>query len=66
MGRLMVRPDRWLRFPLMLVCLALAISIHAAESEQQDKPRQAWQLFDYLAVDYGGAVRNSAVISTSE
>lgn len=50
----------------MLVCLVLAISIHAAESEEQGKARQAWQLFDYLAVDYGGAVRNSAVISISE
>ena len=62
----MPRPDIWLRFPLMLVCLIFAISIHAAESEQQSKARQVWQLFDYLAVDYGGAVRNSAVISISE
>ena len=66
MGRLMPSAGIGLRFPLILVCLVFAISIHAADSEQQSKARQVWQLFDYLAVDYSGAVRNSAVISISE
>lgn len=56
----------WLRFPVFLLCLVLSITIHAAESGQQTRARQVWQLFDYVAVDYGGAVRDSAVISTSE
>jgi high-affinity iron transporter len=56
----------WLRVPVFLLCLVFSITIHAAESGQQTRARQVWQLFDYVAVDYGGAVRDSAVISTSE
>lgn len=29
-------------------------------------PRQLWQLLDYVAVDYGGAVDKGAVVSESE
>ena len=31
-----------------------------------NEARQAWQLLDYIAVDYAGAVRNGQVVETGE
>ncbi|MBT9492166.1 MAG: FTR1 family iron permease [Paucibacter sp.] len=42
--------------------LAFSTAAHAAETDV----RRIWQLLDYLAVDYGGAVKNGAVVSASE
>lgn len=49
---------------LVLACVALAgpTPSHASEADV----RRVWQLLDYLAVDYGGAVKNGAVLSQSE
>lgn len=47
---------------LVLVCLPA----QAADESTSDKAKQTWQLLDYLAVDYGGAVRDGKVESASE
>ena len=60
------RTARWLSLLALLGGLALATLAHAAESDQQTKAKQLWQLLDYLAVDYGGAVRDGKVISAPE
>ena len=45
----------------------MAVSVaHADPLATQDKAKQTWQLLDYLAVDYGGAVRDGKVQSASE
>lgn len=38
----------------------------AADSAASDQAKQTWQLLDYLAVDYGGAVHDGKVQSASE
>ena len=38
----------------------------AAVSAPEDAVRQLWQLLDYVAVDYAGAVANGAVVKPSE
>jgi len=48
-----------------LVCLFLALSASLAQAGEADV-RRIWQILDYLAVDYGGAVKDGAVISESE
>ncbi len=50
-----------------LICLAwLPIAGHAAQADVESRARQLWQLLDYLAVDYGGAVQAGAIVSASE
>ena len=39
---------------------------HADPLATQDKAKQTWQLLDYLAVDYGGAVSDGKVQKASE
>jgi high-affinity iron transporter len=54
----------WLR------CLLMALLVVGTANAQTSDPaagaRQLWQLIDYVAVDYGGAVENGKVASTSE
>ncbi|MES2326233.1 MAG: cytochrome c/FTR1 family iron permease [Pseudomonadota bacterium] len=50
-------------FLLILVAL-LPVAAHGATPK--DDVQTAWRLLDYLAVDYGGAVRDGRVISKSE
>ena len=38
----------------------------ATEQSTSDRARQTWQLLDYLAVDYGGAVQNGKIARASE
>ena len=40
--------------------------LHAQPAAAPADARQLWQLLDYVAVDYGGAVENGAVASESE
>lgn len=56
----------WLIVLALLGCLSLATLARAAGSDPQAKARQLWQLLDYLAVDYGGAVSDGSVTSASE
>src|SRR5215218_2134193 len=51
---------RWLLW--LLAALLLAAPAHAQNNEVQT----TWQLLDYVAVDYGGAVRGGKVVSPSE
>jgi high-affinity iron transporter len=46
--------------------LLTAASMSAGVSAQTNDVETAWRLLDYVAVDYGGAVRDGKVISTSE
>ena len=46
-----------------LALLITALSAGAAgAADPQAEARQAWQLLDYIAVDYAGAVRGGQVI----
>lgn len=47
---------------IVVLCLCVA----ASSAYAQPDVRQVWQLLDYLAVDYAGAVRDGEVISASE
>jgi high-affinity iron transporter len=40
-------------------------SVHA-QGQEADAPKQLWQLLDYVAVDYSGAVQNGVVVSEAE
>lgn len=50
---------------VVLLGLTLLLSSTLAKASQDDV-RRIWQMLDYLAVDYGGAVKDGAVISDSE
>lgn len=59
----MIRLSGLLRaFFLVTAMFAAASSAFAADSDV----RRIWQLLDYLAVDYEGAVKNGVVVSASE
>lgn len=47
----------------LFVCVSVA---RAGELSTADKARQTWQLLDYVAVDYGGAVHDGKVERQSE
>lgn len=55
-------------FVITLFFLALVSSSisYAQDTATQDKAKQIWQVLDYLAVDYGAAVQNGAVVSKDE
>ncbi len=58
-------PRRWL-IGLLLMTIALAGGpVHAADTTET-RAKQIWQLLDYVAVDYGGAVANGSVLKESE
>lgn len=48
-----------------LLGVAMVSTVWAAD-ETNANPRQTWQLLDYVAVDYAGAVQNGRVTSPSE
>lgn len=51
---------------VLLVWVGFAAAVPAAEPSVEAKAQQVWQLLDYVAVDYGGAVSNGAVLKDSE
>ncbi|WP_354687863.1 cytochrome c/FTR1 family iron permease [Cupriavidus necator] len=51
---------------LLLATCALAGGPAVAADTTETKAKQIWQLLDYVAVDYGGAVANGAVLKESE
>lgn len=57
--------SRWLRRLLVVLLLASCGSVVAAP-QGAGNARQAWQLLDYIAVDYTKAVVNGKVVSQSE
>ena len=53
----------------LLVALAILFAVTAGSagaSAPADDVQTAWRLLDYVAVDYGGAVRNGKIVSPSE
>ncbi len=52
--------------PLTIVLLMTVIGARAAESDPTETARRAWQLLDYIAVDYAGAVADGKVVHESE
>lgn len=54
------------RILALIACLVFAVSALGADADVQAKAKQVWQMLDYLAVDYAGAVRDNAVISAPE
>jgi len=53
-------------FAVVLVSLWLTASAHAQGVDQNADAKQLWQLIDYVAVDYGGAVENGKVANDGE
>ncbi len=53
---------RWFTCLLVLLLSAAAAAAQPADADV----RQAWQLLDYIAVDYGGAVADGKVVSDGE
>lgn len=52
---------------LLLLLIATApLAAYPADASVEDKAAQIWQLLDYMAVDYGGAVEDGKVISADE
>lgn len=52
---------------LLAFCWSFALhNVHAAPQSNEPEVRQLWQLLDYVAVDYAGAVQNGTVISEME
>lgn len=57
----------WLRrLPIMLLAVCWSGGAHGQATDQNAGAKQLWQLMDYVAVDYGGAVEHGAVVSASE
>jgi high-affinity iron transporter len=55
-----------LRRLLLTFAILLAAALPASASAQSNDVETAWRLLDYVAVDYGGAVRDGKVVSASE
>ena len=49
-----------------LWCILFSAAVSAQTTESNESTKQLWQLMDYLAVDYGGAVANGEIVSESE
>ena len=55
--------------PVLILLLAMALSPARAQSDASDPATyvpQTWQMLDYLAADYPGAVKHGEVVSASE
>ena len=51
---------------IVLLAFCLSGTVNAQANDPGTGAKQLWQLIDYVAVDYGGAVHNGAVASESE
>lgn len=51
---------------LLLATLLVAARLSPVAAQDGSDVRQAWQLLDYIAVDYGGAVADGKVVSDGE
>jgi high-affinity iron transporter len=59
------KPVRWPLLLILAVCTGYGGSAAAADATET-RARQIWQLLDYVAVDYGGAVASGNVLQASE
>ncbi|VTU31360.1 Ferrous iron uptake protein [Variovorax sp. SRS16] len=51
---------------VLMTWVGFASAAIPVEMSVENKAKQVWQLLDYVAVDYGGAVSNGAVLKDSE
>lgn len=61
--------EAWRALPLLILLLGLVSLPAHAQTEANDPAAsvpQTWQMLDYLAADYAGAVKNGEVVSASE
>lgn len=64
---LVARLKSWTFVAGFFLTASLNVTLTYAEDiATQDKAKQIWQVLDYLAVDYGAAVQNGAVVSKDE
>jgi high-affinity iron transporter len=49
-----------------MFCCCVIGTTHANPTSSEAEVRQLWQLLDYVAVDYAGAVQNGAIVSELE
>ena len=68
---MIIKIKKWLVcYPLLAAAVLLAGGAHAQaqvqETDQGAGAKQLWQLIDYVAVDYGGAVEHGKVVSEAE
>lgn len=57
---------RWWIGILGYLVLVVAAAAQTPAASADAGPRQLWQLLDYVAVDYGGAVSKGSIVSESE
>lgn len=50
----------------ILVLFLWGLAVMPLRAQQSGKVSQTWQMLDYLATDYGGAVKYGAIVSASE
>ena len=50
----------------VMFCCCVIGTTHANPTSSEAEVRQLWQLLDYVAVDYAGAVQNGAIVSELE
>lgn len=55
-----------LKKAILLMLLVVTAPMQAMGNEVDGKVRQVWQMLDYIAVDYAGAVKKGAIISKEE
>ncbi len=53
-------------FRTVTLLLTVMVPTQAVGNEVDGKVKQVWQMLDYIAVDYAGAVENGAIISKEE
>ena len=56
----------WGLLPFAISLLIMVVGVRAAEPDATETARRAWQLLDYIAVDYAGAVADGKVRRESE
>lgn len=58
---------RWLALAFLLaVASAHSMATAAAPTSSEDKAKQVWQLLDYIAADYSGAVKDGKIADQGE
>jgi high-affinity iron transporter len=62
----MISLRRLVLFTCFAIASLLAAAGHAADADTEDKTKQIWQVLDYLAVDYSGAVADGKVANQQE
>src|SRR5690606_10381134 len=50
----------------LIISVWMMVTVMAQAEEQSTEAAQLWQVLDYVAVDYAGAVKNGAVVSALE